>query len=58
VVINQSKTYVFSTNTTDLRSFPIQTIVELSPNDYVEVYAMRLTGTSDILTVSLSLFIK
>lgn len=58
VVINQSKTYAFSTNTIDIRTFPIQCIVELNPNDYIEVFAQRISGTSDILTVSLNLFMK
>lgn len=57
-VISRSKTYLFTTNTTDLLAFPLQCAVELSPNDYVEVFAERYSGTSNMLTVSLSLFMK
>ncbi|MGH2665551.1 hypothetical protein [Flavobacterium sp.] len=57
-VISRSKTYLFTTNTTDLFAFPLQCAVELSPNDYVEVFAERFSGTSNMLTVSLSLFMK
>tara|TARA_R110000850_G_scaffold277113_1_gene422909 strand:- start:66344 stop:67750 length:1407 start_codon:yes stop_codon:yes gene_type:complete len=58
VVINQSKSYAFSTNSIDIRTFPIQCIVELNPNDYVEVFARQLSGTSNMLTVSLNLFMR
>ena len=56
VVINQSKTYAFSTNNIDIRSFPLQAIVELNPNDYVEVFVQQYSGSSNILSVSLNLF--
>lgn len=57
-IINQSKTYAFSTNAIDIRTFPIQCVVELAPNDYIEVFAQRINGTSDMLTVSLNLFMN
>lgn len=57
-VINRSKTYIFTTNTSDIFALPLQCVVELSPNDYVEVYAERYSGTSNMLTVSLNLFMK
>ncbi|VXB17806.1 conserved hypothetical protein [Flavobacterium sp. 9AF] len=57
-VINRSKTYALTTNTTDIFAIPLQTVVELSPNDYVEVYAERYSGTSNMLTVSLNLFMR
>ena len=58
-IINQSKTYAFSTNSQDIRTFPIQCTVELVPNDYVELFAQRVgSGNSDIFTVSLNLFMK
>ena len=58
-IINQSKTYAFSTNAQDIRTFPIQCTVDLSPNDYIEVFAQRIgSGSSDILTVSLNLFMR
>ncbi|MVO10798.1 hypothetical protein GOQ30_16625 [Flavobacterium sp. TP390] len=57
-VINRSKTYIFTTNTSDIFALPLQCVLELSPNDYVEVYAERYSGTSNMLTVSLNLFMK
>jgi hypothetical protein len=56
--INQSKTYAFSTNTVDIRSTPIQCVVEMNPGDYIEVFANRFDGDSNILTVSLNLFMR
>lgn len=58
IPIQRSKTYIFTNNSTDVVAVPIQTIVELSSNDFVEVYVQRFSGTSDMLTVSLSLFMK
>lgn len=57
-IINQSKTYAFSTNNIDIRTFPIQCIIEMNPNDYIEVWAQRYNGSSDMFTVSLNLFMK
>lgn len=58
VVINRSKTYVSTSNTNDTFAVPLQCQVELSPNDYVEIYVNRYSGTSNMLTVSLNLFMK
>jgi hypothetical protein len=57
-VISRSKTYIFTTNPSDILAFPLQCVIELSPNDYVEVYAERYSGSSNMLTVSLNLFMK
>ncbi|WP_339838960.1 hypothetical protein [uncultured Flavobacterium sp.] len=57
-VVNQSKVYVNSNSTTDILAVPLQSIVELSPNDYVEVFAQRFSGTGNILTVSMNLIIN
>lgn len=58
VVLNQSKVYVSSSSTSDVLAVPFQTIVELSPNDYVEVFAQRFNGSGNILTVSLNLIVN
>ncbi|WP_445721540.1 hypothetical protein [Flavobacterium sp.] len=57
-VVNQSKVYVNSNSTTDILAVPFQTIVELSPNDYIEVFAQRFSGSGNILTVSLNLLMN
>lgn len=57
-VVNQSKVYVNSNSTTDILAVPLQSIVELSPNDYVEVFAQRFSGTGNILTVSMNLILN
>ena len=57
-VVNQSKIYVSSNSTTDVLAIPFQSIVELFPNDYIEVYAQRFSGTGNILTVSLNLVME
>jgi hypothetical protein len=61
-VINQSKIYVSSNSTSDVLAVPFQTIVELAPNDYVEVYAQRYVGggygSGNILTVSMNLIVN
>ncbi|MBF8457228.1 hypothetical protein IV494_08530 [Kaistella sp. G5-32] len=56
--VQKSKTYIFTNNATDVVAVPVQTILELSPDDYVEVFVQRYSGTSDMLTVSLSLFMR
>lgn len=56
--VQRSKTYIFTNNAVDVAAVPIQSILELSPNEYVEVFVQRYSGTSDILTVSLSLFMR
>lgn len=56
--INQSKTYAYTTNTIDIRSTPIQCVIEMNPGDFIEVFANRFNGTSNMLTVSLNLFMR
>lgn len=58
VVINQSKVYLNSNSVNDILAPPIETIVELTTNDYIEVFAQRFSGTGNILTVSLNLVIN
>ena len=58
VVINQSKVYLNSNSVNDILAPPIETIVELTTNDYIEVFAQRYSGTGNILTVSLNLVIN
>jgi hypothetical protein len=57
-VINQSKIYVSSNSSSDVLAVPFQTIVEMAPNDYVEVWVQRYSGTGNILTVSLNLIVN
>lgn len=62
VIINQSKIYVLSNSSNDVLAVPLQTIVELSPNDYIEIYAQRFVsssyGTGNLLTVSMNLIVN
>ena len=58
VVINQSKVYLNSNSVNDILAPAIETSVELSTNDYIEVYAQRFSGTGNILTVSLNAVIN
>jgi hypothetical protein len=57
-VINQSKVYVNSNSTNDILAIPLVTTVELTTNDYIEVFAERYSGTGNMLTVSLNLAIN
>jgi hypothetical protein len=56
-VINQSKVYVRSNSLNDILASPLAATVELSTNDYVEVWAERFDGTGNMLTVSLNLIV-
>ncbi|VXB17731.1 conserved hypothetical protein [Flavobacterium sp. 9AF] len=57
-VINKSKVYIKANSTTDILAVPLNTITELSPNDYVEVFAEKYGGGSgNILIVSLNLLV-
>ena len=62
IVINQSKIYAYSNSTSDILAVPFQTIVELAPNDYVEVYAQRYVGggygSGNLFTVSMNLIVN
>ncbi|WP_339918975.1 hypothetical protein [uncultured Flavobacterium sp.] len=57
-VVNQSKVYINSTTTNDILAIPIGTTLELSPTDYIEVFAERYSGSGNMLTVSLNLSIN
>lgn len=57
-VVNQSKVYLNSNSTTDILAAPIEAVVEMSTNDYVEVFAQRFSGTGNVLTVSLNLVVN
>jgi len=57
-VVNQSKVYISSNSTVDILAVPIEAIVEMSSNDYIEVFAERLSGTGNILTVSMNLVVN
>ncbi|MCO6162143.1 hypothetical protein [Flavobacterium sp. NRK F7] len=57
-VINKSKVYVKANSTSDILATPINAITELSPNDYLEVYAEKYGGGSgSIFIVSLNLLV-
>jgi hypothetical protein len=56
-VINQSKVYTRSNSTNDILAIPLNAIVELSTNDYIEVWAERFSGTGNMLTVSMNLVV-
>jgi hypothetical protein len=56
-VVNQSKVYVRSNSVNDILASPLAATVELSTNDYVEVWAERFSGSGDMLTVSLNLIV-
>lgn len=58
VVVNQSKVYVSSNSTVDILAVPIEAIVEMSSNDYIEVFAERFSGSGNILTVSMNLVVN
>lgn len=58
IVVNQSKVYTRSSSTNDILATPIVGIVELSTNDFIEVWVERFSGTGSILTVSLNLVLK
>ena len=47
-----------SNSTTDILAAPIEAVVEMSTNDYVEVFAQRFSGTGNVLTVSLNLVVN
>jgi hypothetical protein len=57
-VVNQSKVYINSNSTTDILAVPIEAIVEMGSNDYIEVFAERFSGTGSILTVSMNLVVN
>jgi hypothetical protein len=58
VVVNQSKVYVSSNSTVDILAVPIEAVVEMNANDYIEVFAERFSGAGNILTVSMNLVVN
>lgn len=56
-VINQSKVYCGVTSS-DVDAATILSTVEMSNNDYIEVWVSRYSGTGDVLTVSLNLVVN
>jgi hypothetical protein len=57
VVINQSKVYCGVTSS-DIDAATILSTVEMSTNDYIEVWVSRFSGAGDVLTVSLNLVVN
>lgn len=58
VVINKSKVYIKANSTSDLLAIPLNTLTEMSPNDYLEVFAERFSSGSGSVTIaSLNLFV-
>ena len=58
VVINQSKVYINSNSTLDILALPIESVVEMNTNDYIEVFAERFSGTGNALTVSMNVVVN
>ena len=56
-VINQSKVYCGVTSS-DVDAATILSTVEMSTNDYLEVWVSRYSGTGDVKTVSLNLVVN
>jgi hypothetical protein len=57
VVINQSKVYC-GVNSSDIDAATILSKVELTTNDYLEVWVSRFSGSGNMLTVSLNLVVN
>ncbi|MBX9887858.1 MAG: hypothetical protein K2Y30_07995 [Flavobacteriaceae bacterium] len=58
VVINKSKVYIKANSTSDLLAIPLNVLTEMSPNDYLEVFAERFTsGTGTVTIATLNLFV-
>ncbi|MCL6460594.1 MAG: hypothetical protein I4O51_01820 [Flavobacterium micromati] len=58
VVVNQSKVYVSSNSTNDILAVPIEAIIEMNTNDFIEIFAERFSGSGNILTVSMNLVVN
>ena len=58
VIIEETKVYREVGENSDVGALPIVGTVELEPNDYVEVWVERYSGSGDLLTVSLNLIIR
>lgn len=58
-VLSQFKIYGRGLTTSDILVLPIIASVELAPNDYVEIFAQRYTGSNgSIITPNMTLIIK
>jgi len=58
VVIDQTKVYRENGSNNDVGAAPIVGTVELSPGDFIEVWAERFSGGGDLLAVSLNLIAR
>ena len=54
-IISKSKVYVRSNSTTDVLAIPIRTVVEMTTNDFIEIYVGRETGTGDVKITTVNL---
>jgi len=57
VVINQSKVYCGVTSS-DVDAATILSTIDMSTNDYIEVWVSRFSGSGNVLTVSLNLVVN
>ncbi|MFD2914608.1 cell wall anchor protein [Psychroserpens luteus] len=57
-VLEETKVYREVGTNNDVGALPLVGTVELEPNDYVEVWVERYTGSGDLLTVSLNLIAR
>jgi hypothetical protein len=57
VVINQSKVYC-GVSSSDIDAATILSTVEMSTNDYLEVWVSRYSGTGDVLTASMNMVVN
>lgn len=59
-VISQNKIYGRGLATNDIVVLPLNAVIELNTNDYLEVYAQRFTGliTDQIITPNMTLIVK
>jgi hypothetical protein len=55
-VINQSKVYS-GVNSSDVDGVPIVATVNMTTNDYIEVWVQRYSGSGNVLTVSMNLVV-
>lgn len=55
VLIDKSKVFVRSSAVDDVIALSIQTLVELTTTDYVELWVARVTGTGDVKIASVNL---
>ena len=57
-LINSSEAYLTTNNSNRAENLMIQTIVELSTNDYIEVWIENATDTSDVTVTDLNVIVK